>query len=118
MKYSSVLNEIYNNLNAGKAYATWIENVRFPMYWTVLQKITGRNGKQLIEWRNAGSSCNGFTKKDLAWILETIFMTTPEQFKKQYLCISQYDREHSIYNGVSYENVDNGYTGAFYNMGV
>lgn len=116
MKYSSVFNEIYNNLNDGKVYATWIENVRFPMYWTVLQKITGRNGKELIEWRNAGSSCNGFTKKDLAWILETIFETTPEQFTARYECITEYERSHAIHGGVSYENVDNGYTGTFYNM--
>lgn len=63
MKYSSVFNEIYNNLNDGKVYATWIENVRFPMYWTVLQKVSGRNGKELIEWRNAGVQLQRLYKK-------------------------------------------------------
>lgn len=116
MKYSSTLNEIFDNLNNGYIYATWTENVRFPMYWIRLEKVTGRNGKPLIYWNAAGSSHNGFTRSELKWIIETIFRTTPEQFKQRYLCVSRYDREHSIYNGVSYENVDNGYINEFYNM--
>ena len=45
MKYSATLNEIFDNLNNGYIYATWTDNVRFPMYWTRLEKVTGRNGK-------------------------------------------------------------------------
>ena len=118
MKYSATLNEIFDNLNNGYIYATWAENVRFPMYWTRLEKVTGRNGKPLIYWNAAGSSHDGFTRSELKWVIETIFRTTPEQFVKQHDCITEYERVHAIHNGVSCENVDNGYSGEFYNMGV
>lgn len=118
MKYSKALNDIYYNLDRGFIYGTWQEDLRFPGYWKVLSKEINRKGKPIIYWNNYGSSAEDFTKKDLHWLITVLFKTTPEQFINQYECVSRYDYYHAIHNGVSYENVDNGYTGAFYNKGI
>lgn len=80
------LEEIYKNLKNGLIYADYLSNVRFPCFWYVLRYDRIKN---LFCWRNAGSSANKATKKELAWIIETIFQTTPEEFKKKYCCVDQ-----------------------------
>lgn len=80
MRYSEALNRIYNNLKAGKGYYTYIEYVRYPYYHCNLFY----NGKYFC-WNHAGSSANAATKRELLWIIETIFGTTPEIFEKQYI---------------------------------
>ena len=118
MAYSKALNDIFYNLDRGFIYATWQQDLRFPGYWSVLRKEIGRNLKPIIEWNHYGSSAERFTKKDLHWIITVLFKMTPEQFTKQFECVSRYDYYHAIHNGECFENVDNGYSGPFYNMGV
>ena len=115
--YSNAINEIYSNLDNDMIYATWHEDYRFPMYWGVLKKDLSRSGKPILAWNNYGSSAEDFTRQDLKWLIETIFKTTPEQFIKQYECVSRFDYNHCIHNGKDYSKVDNGYKAAFYNMG-
>ena len=80
------LEEIYKNLKNGLIYADYLSNVRFPCFWYVLRYDRSKN---LFFWRNYGNSAIRATKKELAWIIENIFHTTPETFKKKYFCIDQ-----------------------------
>ena len=77
---------IYNNLKDGKIYATYLDNVRFHGYW---YNLTYDHVKNLFLWRNFGSSANKATKKDLAWIIETIFKCSAEEFMQRYECVTR-----------------------------
>lgn len=88
------LRTIYQNLKNGQIYAHYMENVRFPMYYAVLSYDRVKN---LFHWRHFGSSANKATKKELAWIIETIFKTTPVNFMIDYDCVDSkaYNRQFS-----------------------
>lgn len=75
----TALERIYKNLNAGYQYGDYLVNVRYPMFTPCLS--VSENGVY-IRWRHYGSSANDNTKRDLQWIIETIFKTTPEEFEK------------------------------------
>lgn len=80
------LDTIYNNLKNGMIYATYLDYVRFPCWWYV---ISYDSIKKLFCWRNAGSSANKATKKDLLWIITVIFKTTPIEFINTYSCVTR-----------------------------
>lgn len=73
MKQLKELKEIYNNLNSGVIYGK-MYNYGFSsnMYVSV--------GGKYIVWNNYGQSAEKNTLKDLAWLIETIFETTPREF--------------------------------------
>lgn len=113
MKYSKALYEIMDNIKAGKKYCTWYENMRFPMYSTNLSY-----GNGLISWTHYGSSANKATLKDLHFVITKLFRMTEEEFVNRFECVSDYEYYHAIHNGICYENVDNGYSGTFENIGA
>lgn len=85
------LEEIYNNLQAGISYGidrdkehfSWIT---YPYFDAVLYLIANNGvGREVIGWRNYGSSANPNTLKDLKWILDTIFEQTPTEFLNTYI---------------------------------
>lgn len=78
----TALDRIYNNLNAGYQYGEYLANVRYPMFTPCLS--VSENGAY-IRWRHYGESANENTKKDLNWIIETIFKTTTEEFEREKL---------------------------------
>lgn len=78
-----MIKTIYENINSGKEYGYMINNVTYPYFNTVL--YVSENNKY-IRWQHYGSSANKNTIKDLQWIIETIFKTTPEEFAKKYEC--------------------------------
>lgn len=83
MGKKEALQEIYNNLMAGKRYARWFDfGVKYP-FWDV--KLYRHY--QYFCWNNYGSSANSATKKDLAWIVEVIFKMTPQKFIETYTVI-------------------------------
>ena len=89
---NEALNRIFENLMNGAVYGhdriTWRcdypeKNLAGkPMFTTALYKHAY---KPLFCWSHYGSSANDATKKDLLWIITTIFDITPEQFEKQYM---------------------------------
>ena len=92
MKSNEALNRIFENLMHGVVYGhdriTWRKD--FPD-----ESIAGKNSfttalykhdiKPLFCWNCYGSSANHATKKDLLWIIETIFNETPETFEQKYM---------------------------------
>ena len=92
MKSNEALNRIFDNLMNGAVYGhdriTWRDD--FPdeaiagkaSFTTALYK---HDIKPIFCWRHYGESANKATKKDLLWIIESIFDTSPEMFEKQYL---------------------------------
>lgn len=80
----AALDEIFNNLKAGKYYAEFLSNVRFPCHYTVLRF---EKSKKLFCWTHYGSNANDATKAELRWILKVIFKMSPEDFIKKYDCL-------------------------------
>jgi hypothetical protein len=78
----TALDRIFKNLNAGYQYGDYIVNVRFPYFHTCLSISENR---EFIRWTHYGSSANENTKRDLQWIIEMIFKTTPGEFEKSKL---------------------------------
>lgn len=89
---NEALNRIYGNLKNGDVYGhdriTWRNDfpetklAGKPMFTTALYK---HYCKPLFCWRHYGESANKATKKELLWIIENIFDTTPEKFENQYI---------------------------------
>lgn len=78
-----MIKTIYENINSGKVYGYMFTNCRYPFFDTVLS--VSENNKY-IRWQHYGSSANKNTIKELQWLIETIFKTTPEEFAKKYEC--------------------------------
>lgn len=74
---------IYSNLMSGKQYGYILKNVRYPVFHTVLYKHWC---KPYFCWIHYGSSANNANKKELEWIITTIFHMTPEKFVETYEC--------------------------------
>lgn len=79
---NKALKEIYRNLNNGYSYVQYVKNVKYPYFHYVLSA-----DHYFIRWNNYGSSANKNKITELNWIIKEIFRTTPEQFRKDYLCI-------------------------------
>ena len=98
---NEALNRIYNNLKNGAVYGhdriTWRcdypdESIAGkPMFTTALYKDCI---KPIFHWRNYGSSANSATKKDLLWIIETIFNETPETFEQKYMTRTAFQEKY------------------------
>lgn len=80
MTEKKILEAIYKNLQNGGVYGHMITNVRYPYFkWNLYL-----TSKIYIGWTNAGSSANKNTLEDLAWIIKTIFETSPSGFIRRY----------------------------------
>ena len=75
MNNTEALNVIYINLKKGKRYGYMVRNVRYPYFHTDLMY-----DGQYWCWHNYGSSANRATKKELKWIIETIYKMSPVEF--------------------------------------
>jgi len=73
MKQLKELKEIYTNLNNGIKYG------KMYTYGFSYNLTLSLNGKYIC-WQHYGSSANKNTLKELAWVIETIFKTTPREF--------------------------------------
>ena len=80
MENNRAINRIYDNLQAGAIYGEYVLTMRFPYFSEALFKTIYGN----IGWSHYGSSANKNTINQLAWIIEVIFKTTPEQFEQKY----------------------------------
>ena len=83
MTDKQALNEIYTNLQKGERYGYFVvwnyydnEMYRYPYFNVSLYKT----GHGYFGYQNYGSSATKATKKDLEWILTTIFEETPKEF--------------------------------------
>ena len=97
-----VLHQIMDDLKAGHAYGIdriWNyythERYDYPFFDKALflSPATGN-----IVWCHFGQSANKCTFKDLAWIIETIFETTPSEFRRKYIL----DVQSTIGNSIDY----------------
>lgn len=70
---------LLDDLNNGDAYGYYVKNVEYPYFHAVL--YASRN---YIKWSNYGSSANRKTARDLKWIINYIFFTDLNGFKKSY----------------------------------
>lgn len=77
------LETIFNNINNGKVYGNMFTKCKYPFF--NINLCLGNNPKY-IYWCNFGSSHNNNNLRDLQWIIETIFKTTPEKFISEYEC--------------------------------
>lgn len=93
MNNKQALDTIYRNLKNGMIYASWLDGVRYPMYYYV---ICYDRVKKLFCWRNYGSSANKATKKDLLWIITVIFKMCPVDFIEKYDCLTAAEYNSSV----------------------
>lgn len=75
------LHTIMNNLKAGKVYGKTCEGRIEPYFWFVMCK-----DGNFIHWVHFGRSANRCNLKELKWIINVIFDTTPEKFIEEYEC--------------------------------
>ena len=88
-KNKYALRKIMHNLKQGRNYGYFMFwnyyhdcPMRFPMF---MWNLGYDKYAHVIRWRNAGSSANKATLKDLEWIITVIFETTPIQFLHDYI---------------------------------
>ena len=79
------LHKIYHNLQDGKSYGKQMNKYKYSFFYNQLCLTESRDEK-FIAWTHYGSSANQNTLGDLAWIINTIFDTTPEKFAAEYEC--------------------------------
>lgn len=96
MDNKTALNIIYNSLMKGTKYGKFSywdyynnKPLLYPGFDMVIYKDPVHN---LFHWSHYGSSANKATKKDLKWIITTIFKTTPEKFLLEYITNIEYQR--------------------------
>lgn len=82
MSENEALKEIYYNLQLGKSYGKYDSYGFDAKLYLFTSRVTGKN---LIGWRNYGSSANKNTLKDLKWIINTIFDTTAKEFINEFI---------------------------------
>lgn len=71
--------KLLDDLNGGDTYGYYVKNVEYPYFHAVL--YASRN---YLNWSNYGSSANKKTPHDLKWIINHIFFTDLNGFKKSY----------------------------------
>lgn len=96
MAYSEALNRIYKNLKKGETYGS-VAKYREDYPGGLGGKdyfhcqLSYSSVYKLFRWTHYGSSANPATKRDLTWIIRTIFRTTPAEFEKKYITKSDFD---------------------------
>lgn len=78
-EYSESLRRIMRHLEAGHSYTEWMDSIKYPGWWWVLNA-----NKEYIFWRHYGQSANDKTLGDLGWIIREIFKMTPVEFENKY----------------------------------
>lgn len=73
------LRELFEDLKSGAVYGHQVNNVRYPFFWENI----GIHGSY-IKWNHYGSSAQAVSMNDLAFIVFTIFKTTPRAFMQEY----------------------------------
>lgn len=73
------LRELFDNLKNGAVYGHQVNNVVCPFFW---ENIGIHDG--YIKWNHYGASANDVNMNDLAFVVFTIFKTTPRAFMQEY----------------------------------
>jgi len=73
------LRELFENLKNGAVYGHKVNNVRYPFFWENLGIHDG-----YIKWNHYGASAESVSMNDLAFVVFTIFKTTPRAFMQEY----------------------------------
>lgn len=89
MNNTEALNIIYKHLKLGRRFGKWIPNVRYP-YFNV--NLVMSPDEKYWRWQNYGSSANRANKKELKWVIETIFKMKPIEFLEEYQCRDELNR--------------------------
>ena len=76
--------KIYMMLKSGFKFGDFMNNCRFPMFWSNLHA-----DNKYIYWRHFGSSANECTKRNTQWIIETIFGMSADEFTKAFKAVSR-----------------------------
>ena len=74
-----VLRELFENLKSGAVYGHQVNNVVCPFFW---ENVGIHDG--YIKWNHYGASANDVSMHDLAFVVFTIFKTTPRAFMQEY----------------------------------
>lgn len=84
---NDALHYIMRSLREGYSFGTdRIDGYRFPFYSMVLDlQYSQASKRNVIYWRHYGQSANAANLKELRWIIETIFKTTPVEFLRTYI---------------------------------
>lgn len=83
-----IFNTIYENINKGANYGTIDKPLNPVLDYVTSVRISISPDKKYIRYSHYGSSATKNTKKDLEWILETIFKMNPSEFIKAYTITS------------------------------
>lgn len=73
------LRELFEDLKSGAVYGHQVNNVTYPFFWENI----GIHGSY-IKWNHYGSSAEAVSMNDLAFIVFTIFKTTPRALMQEY----------------------------------
>ena len=73
------LRELFDNLKTGAVYGHQVNNVVCPFFW---ENVGIHDG--YIKWNHYGASANDISMHDLAFVVFTIFKTTPRAFMREY----------------------------------
>lgn len=75
----NALRELFEDLKSGAVYGHQVNSVTYPFFW---ENIGIHGG--YIKWSHYGSSASSVSMNDLAFIVFTIFKTTPRAFMQEY----------------------------------
>lgn len=89
MNNTEAFNMIYKHLKVGHKFGKWIHNVRYP-YFNV--NLVMSPDKKYWQWHHFGSSSNRANKKELKWVIKTIFKMKPLEFLEEYQCRDERER--------------------------
>lgn len=73
------LRELFEDLKTGAVYGHQVNNVSYPFFWENIGIHSG-----YIKWNHYGASANAVSMNDLAFVVFTIFKTTPREFMSKY----------------------------------
>lgn len=73
------LRELFEDLKNGAVYGHQVNNVMYPFFW---ENIGIHGG--YIKWNHYGAGANSVSMNDLAFVVFTIFKTTPRAFMQEY----------------------------------
>ena len=73
------LRELFEDLKNGAVYGHQVDIVTYPFFW---ENIGIHDG--YIKWNHYGASADDVNMNDLAFVVFTIFKTTPRAFMQEY----------------------------------